>query len=184
MGFLNFRRRIKILPGVTLNLSKSGMSTSIGPRGAKVTLGGPRGPRATVGIPGTGLSYTMTGGSKAVTGKKAPKGYRRGKIVVCPRCKNVAPYDPPMVGEQLHCPKCDHLFYLGRNVKEAWLPPIVKCRACGVLIEEKAKVCPVCGAKNHHWNMFRCLMYAVLAIVLLCIAYGFVQAMIQDLMGK
>jgi uncharacterized protein DUF4236 len=57
MGF-NFSKRIKIAPGVTLNLSKSGVSTSIGPRGAKLTLGSRRGTRATVGLPGTGLSYT------------------------------------------------------------------------------------------------------------------------------
>ncbi|MCL7987425.1 DUF4236 domain-containing protein [Sphingobacterium sp. lm-10] len=35
----NFRRRIKIIPGVHLNFSKSGISTSIGVRGASVTVG-------------------------------------------------------------------------------------------------------------------------------------------------
>ncbi|MBW2306393.1 MAG: DUF4236 domain-containing protein [Deltaproteobacteria bacterium] len=54
-----FWRRIKIVPGVTLNLSKSGGSISFGPRGAKFTVGS-RGKRATVGIPGTGLFYTTT----------------------------------------------------------------------------------------------------------------------------
>ncbi len=58
MGF-RFWRRIKIAPGVTLNLSKSGGSLSFGPRGAKFTVGS-RGKRATVGIPGTGLFYTTT----------------------------------------------------------------------------------------------------------------------------
>ncbi|WP_208527679.1 DUF4236 domain-containing protein [Methylacidiphilum caldifontis] len=52
-----FCRRIRIAPGVTLDLSKSGGSLSFGPRGAKFTIG-PRGKRATVGIPGTGLFYT------------------------------------------------------------------------------------------------------------------------------
>lgn len=61
MGF-RFWRRIKLAPGVTLNLSKSGGSLSFGPRGAKVTLGGRSGLRRTVGIPGTGLFYTTTGG--------------------------------------------------------------------------------------------------------------------------
>jgi tetratricopeptide (TPR) repeat protein len=58
-----FWRRIKIAPGVTLNLSKSGGSLSFGPRGAKFTVGS-RGKRATMGIPGTGLFYTtpITGG--------------------------------------------------------------------------------------------------------------------------
>jgi len=58
MGF-RFWRRIKIAPGLTLNLSKSGGSLSFGPRGAKFTVGS-RGKRATVGIPGTGLFYTST----------------------------------------------------------------------------------------------------------------------------
>lgn len=54
-----FWKRVKIAPGVTLNLSKSGGSLSFGPRGATVTLG-PRGKRFTTGIPGTGLFYTTT----------------------------------------------------------------------------------------------------------------------------
>ena len=54
-----FWRRIRIAPGLTLNLSKAGASLSFGPRGAKFTIG-PRGKRATVGIPGTGLFYTTT----------------------------------------------------------------------------------------------------------------------------
>ncbi len=54
-----FWRRVKIAPGVTLNLSKSGGSLSFGPHGAKFTVGS-RGKRATMGIPGTGLFYTTT----------------------------------------------------------------------------------------------------------------------------
>jgi Protein of unknown function (DUF4236) len=51
-----FQRRISILPGVRLNFSRSGVSTTIGVRGASVTLGGRTGPTANLGIPGTGLS--------------------------------------------------------------------------------------------------------------------------------
>jgi len=54
---LRFFRRVRLAPGVTLNLSKSGASLSFGPRGTKLTLGA-RGKRATVGLPGTGLFYT------------------------------------------------------------------------------------------------------------------------------
>lgn len=67
MGF-RFWRRIKIAPGVTLNLSKSGGSLSFGPRGAKFTVGG-KGKRVTVGLPGTGLYYTTKlpeGGSSRI----------------------------------------------------------------------------------------------------------------------
>jgi len=66
MGF-RFFRRIKLAPGVSLNLSKSGPSVSFGPRGAKVTVGGSQGTRATVGIPGTGIYYTKTLGRSSGT---------------------------------------------------------------------------------------------------------------------
>ena len=56
---MSFRlwRRMKIAPGVTLNLSKSGGSISIGPRGNKFSIG-PRGKHISLGIPGSGLFYT------------------------------------------------------------------------------------------------------------------------------
>ena len=56
MGF-RFFKRMNVLPGVTLNLSKSGGSFSVGPRGARLTMG-PQGARVSLGIPGTGLYYT------------------------------------------------------------------------------------------------------------------------------
>jgi hypothetical protein len=56
---LRFFRRIRIAPGVTVNLSKSGVSTTLGTRGAHVTLGHGK-VRETVGLPGTGLSYTSS----------------------------------------------------------------------------------------------------------------------------
>lgn len=55
MGF-RFSKRITLLPGVRMNLSKSGASLSVGPRGASVTMG-KRGVYGNVGLPGTGLSY-------------------------------------------------------------------------------------------------------------------------------
>jgi tetratricopeptide (TPR) repeat protein len=64
-----FWRRIKVAPGVTLNLSKSGGSLSFGPRGAKFTAGS-RGRRATVGIPGTGLFYTQAFPGKGSGGRR------------------------------------------------------------------------------------------------------------------
>ena len=57
MGFLRFRRTLRPLPGVRLNLSKSGVSTSVGTRGAWFTIGHGK-TRETVGLPGTGVSYT------------------------------------------------------------------------------------------------------------------------------
>lgn len=52
-----FRRTASILPGVRVNISKSGPSLTFGRRGIHYTIGR-RGNRATVGAPGTGLSYT------------------------------------------------------------------------------------------------------------------------------
>ncbi|HLX36055.1 MAG TPA: DUF4236 domain-containing protein [Candidatus Limnocylindrales bacterium] len=60
MGWRLFRR-VRIAPGVRLNLSRSGPSLSIGPRGFTRTIG-PRGVRTTIGIPGTGLYYTQLQG--------------------------------------------------------------------------------------------------------------------------
>ena len=56
MGF-RFFKRLYILPGVSLNLSKSGISFSFGFPGARLTLG-KRGIRKTIGLPGTGMYYT------------------------------------------------------------------------------------------------------------------------------
>lgn len=53
---LRFRRRIRIAPGISLNLSKSGIGASIGPLGAKISVGS-RGVYANLGLPGTGLAY-------------------------------------------------------------------------------------------------------------------------------
>jgi Protein of unknown function (DUF4236) len=55
LGF-RFQRRLKLFPGVRLNFSRGGISTTIGVRGASFTLGG-RGAYVNLGIPGTGLSY-------------------------------------------------------------------------------------------------------------------------------
>ena len=59
-----FQKRIKVLPGITLNLSRKGVSTSFGVTGARVTLGHGK-TRTTVGLPGTGLSHTSISGGRA-----------------------------------------------------------------------------------------------------------------------
>lgn len=67
----SFRRRIKIAPGVHLNLSKSGVSTSVGPRGAKLTVG-PRGTFVNTGIPGTGIYNRQKIGGGSSSGTPIP----------------------------------------------------------------------------------------------------------------
>lgn len=57
MGF-KFRKRIKIAPGISINIGKSGItSATVGKRGASLNIG-KNGVKATAGIPGSGLSYT------------------------------------------------------------------------------------------------------------------------------
>jgi hypothetical protein len=60
MGFLpgvRFQKRISVLPGVKINVSKTGVSTSVGGKGASVNVGTTGRKMINVGIPGTGLSY-------------------------------------------------------------------------------------------------------------------------------
>src|ERR1019366_8305551 len=61
---LRFRRRVKLLPGVHVNISRSGISTSVGVRGASLTFG-KRGTYANTGLPGTGISWRSRVGNHA-----------------------------------------------------------------------------------------------------------------------
>ncbi len=75
---LRFQRRIQLMPGVRLNVSKRGLGVSVGPRGAAVSVG-PRGVHRHLGIPGTGIAFreqlsgprgasrSASGGSEEVT---------------------------------------------------------------------------------------------------------------------
>ena len=53
---IRFHKSFKILPGIRVNLSKSGIGLSEGVGPVHISEG-PRGTRETVSIPGTGLSY-------------------------------------------------------------------------------------------------------------------------------
>lgn len=52
---INFRKRVKVAPGVYINLGKKGVSTTIGTRGLSVNVGKDSA-RLNLGVPGTGLS--------------------------------------------------------------------------------------------------------------------------------
>jgi hypothetical protein len=58
MGF-RFQRRIRIAPGVRLNISKSGFGVSAGRPGVRIGMDANRRKYFSVGLPGTGLSYRM-----------------------------------------------------------------------------------------------------------------------------
>ena len=87
MGF-RFHRGVRLLPGVRLNFSKSGTSLSLGGRGLSLNLS-PSGVRTTVGVPGSGLSYrsptyqwgSLAGGAKSGPGRGStrPRG-RKEKL--------------------------------------------------------------------------------------------------------
>lgn len=61
MAYMRLFRRVRLAPGVSLNLTKRGPSLSLGVRGAHVTIGR-NGVRKTVGMPGTGVYYTSQQG--------------------------------------------------------------------------------------------------------------------------
>lgn len=64
MGF-RFRKSIRIVPGVRVNVGKRGVSgVSLGGRGVTTSIGR-RGVRQTVGLPGSGLSYSRRVSSPA-----------------------------------------------------------------------------------------------------------------------
>lgn len=90
---IRFRKRIKLMPGVHINLSKSGISTTVGPRGASVNVG-KKGVYLNTSIPGTGISARtkLLDGKKTVATKAAP-------VTAARRLTPIAPeehrYDPP-----------------------------------------------------------------------------------------
>ena len=83
MGF-RFRKRITLFPGVSVNLSRSGVSTSIGRPGSTLNVGGKRGVRVTVGIPGTGISYSESAGApRRDSLEGAASGMGFGALLLC-----------------------------------------------------------------------------------------------------
>lgn len=58
MGF-RFQKRIRILPGLRINLSKSGVSASAGRPGLTLNVRDDT-VKTTVGLPGSGLSYSYS----------------------------------------------------------------------------------------------------------------------------
>jgi len=54
---LRFYKSWKVAPGLRINLSKSGLSSTVGVRGLNTNLS-KRGRRHTFGLPGSGLSYS------------------------------------------------------------------------------------------------------------------------------
>jgi tetratricopeptide (TPR) repeat protein len=69
---LTFRKSIQLLPGLKINLSKTGASLTVGPRGAHVTVGRGR-PKLTLDLPGTGIYFRRTLGTSDSKEKPSQK---------------------------------------------------------------------------------------------------------------
>ena len=83
---LRFRRSIKIAPGVRVNLNKKSASVTFGPKGLKHTVSTTGKSHTTVGVPGTGLSYTTSGGRTASVPAAQRPTSPKSKAVVLPLC--------------------------------------------------------------------------------------------------
>lgn len=88
-----FFRRVRLAPGLTLNLTKRGGSLSFGPRGAKITAG-TSGVRRTVSVPGTGLWYTEKVGGRKRSSSRGGNGRRRASRARQPSPDGQAPPVP------------------------------------------------------------------------------------------
>lgn len=66
MGF-GFRKSFKIAPGVRVNVGKNSVGISAGVKGLRYSVNSRTGSRMTASIPGTGLSYTTSGGRSRKT---------------------------------------------------------------------------------------------------------------------
>lgn len=62
---MRFRKSINLGGGARLNFSKSGIGTSVGGKGFRVTKKAGGGTRTTISAPGTGISYVSESGKGA-----------------------------------------------------------------------------------------------------------------------
>lgn len=78
------RKSVKLGPGARLNLSKTGIGASVGPRGARYSVHSSGRRTTSVGVPGSGVGYVKTRGGgasrKASAGRTAPAAAAPGTI--------------------------------------------------------------------------------------------------------
>lgn len=78
---LKYRKRMKIAPGVHLNIGKKGISSvSVGGRGASMNFN-KKGHQTTVGVPGSGVSYTSKRSSNESQNNNAKIGTNENVII-------------------------------------------------------------------------------------------------------
>lgn len=94
MGF-TARKSFKVMPGVRMTVSKGGVSTSAGVRGARVTRTASGRVTRTVGVPGSGVSHTKTLSSNSRPPAKSAQ--RRGGPPQAPPAPTQAPAKPGLM---------------------------------------------------------------------------------------
>lgn len=111
---LRFRKSIKLLPGVRLNLNKKSTSISFGGRGARYTVSSTGKKTASVGIPGTGLSYSTTVGDKSGAKSKPVE------MMACPNCES------QIEAAAEKCPVCQSkIVHIGGGQFSEWWPVLI-----------------------------------------------------------
>ena len=78
---LRFRRSVKLAPGIRMNFSGSGVSWTLGPRGASVGIG-KRGTYLNSGIPGTGLYARERLGSSGAGSRARTSSYSNMSVTI------------------------------------------------------------------------------------------------------
>ena len=141
MGW-NFRRSFKLLPGIRLNVGKTGASISFGMRGLRTTVG-KRGTATTVGLPGSGLSFTTRAGATSTTADV--EGFKR-ELLEGRRQIEESPARNAFYQRRLD----QHLKSLGGKVPE---PSPLVCTACAYerrpLDSGPLYICPMCKYNAH-----------------------------------
>ncbi len=107
---MRFRRRLKVCKGVSLNLSGSGISTSMGIRGASITVG-KNGTYANYGIPGTGIynRQKIAGGSSSRSTSPSQYSSSSGSKVVVRFSMDLDDNNNPIVMDQNGIPIVDDI---------------------------------------------------------------------------
>ena len=116
MGF-RYRKSIKIMPGVRMNVSRSGIGYSAGVRGARVSRSPTGRVTRTLSLPGTGIGHTQTIGS----GSSSARARSAAALT------QVAPAAPPKPG--MFAPaweKALHKAMLGAHADPTALPAIAR----------------------------------------------------------
>jgi len=98
VGF-RMRRSMQLMPGVRLNLSKSGIGYSVGVKGFRMSHGADGKVRRTVSLPGTGMSHVTVVDDDAPAAAGQAGSRRSGSSRPAPRAASPEPVAGPVVAK-------------------------------------------------------------------------------------